>query len=327
MDTLEQRMLLSASVTTLANQLAQQAQVQAFGTSNTTAVPSSPLNLAATTASQSEINLHWDLADANDTSVLIQRKTGVAGTYQTLITMSGGEDIYTDVSCWANTTYYYRVIAANSTGNSSPSNEVSATTSTVPTPALNVVTNFAAVQDSPTTATISFTDTNATVSKSYFLERSNNGILYSVVASLETATSFVDTGLTPGATYLYRVRATSWTVNQSDYWPPVSLTMTARVAGPPVEPSQLSATDLSATSVLLAWTNNDVPTTQFEVDRAPYNPYGSMTYSKIALTPAGATSYTDNSATAETPYAYRVAPITARAIPTLRRQPGTWTMS
>ena len=40
-----------------------------------------PLNLAATPASESEINLTWDLGDANDTAIVIERKIGAGIWY------------------------------------------------------------------------------------------------------------------------------------------------------------------------------------------------------------------------------------------------------
>src|SRR5438045_9516119 len=66
-------------------------------------------NLSAAAVSPSEVNLTWDLTDATDTAVVVERSTGTAGNYQVLATLPGGDDTLTDTSCWAATAYTYRV--------------------------------------------------------------------------------------------------------------------------------------------------------------------------------------------------------------------------
>ena len=275
-------------------------------TVNSGVTPAAPSNLAATVVSQSEVNLTWDLGDATDTAVVIERKTGSGGTYQTLAVLPGGENIYTDTSGWADQTYFYHVKARNSGGDSGYSAALSATTQAVPAGALAVVSNLKAVANSPTTATITFTNTNASSGPMYLLERSADGMAYQVISSLGTATSYSDVGLTPGATYSYRVRGASWSKPTSDYTSPVSVTLSALAAGAPIAPSGLQATDQSATSVLLTWTNNDPASLQYKVERAAFNAFGSQTWTQVAVTAAGAMSYTDTGLSAEHPYAYRV---------------------
>ena len=269
-------------------------------------VPLAPSGLSAKTVSASEVNLTWDLGDATDTAVVIERKTGAGGTYKTLAILPGGENIYTDTNGWAGQTYYYRVKARSTGGDSAYAAAVSATTGTVGSGALNVVTNLQATATSPTKASISFTNTNSTGSPYYLLERSADGIAYQVIASLGTGTSYTDVGRTPGATYSYRVRAASYSKPTSDYSAPVSVTMPALAAGAAVAPSGVQATAMSGTSVQLTWTNNDPNAPQFKIERANFNPWGAQTWTQINLTAAGATSFTDTGLTAERPYAYRV---------------------
>src|SRR5262249_17480739 len=196
--------------------------------------PTAPSNLRALGVSQSEVNLIWDLGDSTDTAVVIERKTGTGGTYEKLAVLPGGENIFTYARGWANTTYYYRVKARNASGDSPYSAVQSATTGTIDAGALKLVTGLAAVANSPTTATITFTDTNTTdVKRMYILERSSDGIAYSVISSLQQSTSYVDVGLKPGATYYYRVRGTSWNAPTSDYTAPASVTLPVLAQGAP----------------------------------------------------------------------------------------------
>ena len=91
--------------------------------------PQAPGGLAATTASSSQIDLSWTDNSANESSFKIERKTGSAGTYAQIATVSANVTSYSSTGLTASTTYYYRIRAYNSGGNSSYSNEANATTS------------------------------------------------------------------------------------------------------------------------------------------------------------------------------------------------------
>ncbi len=89
--------------------------------------PAAPTNLVATAISSSQIGLSWTDNSTNETGFQIQRSgTGVAFTF--VATVHANVTTYTDDGRAAATTYYYRVRASNSSGNSAPSNVASATT-------------------------------------------------------------------------------------------------------------------------------------------------------------------------------------------------------
>ena len=90
--------------------------------------PALPGNLAATAVSASQINLTWADNSNNEAGFLIERKTGSAGTYAQIATTAANTTSYSDTSVVASTTYYYRIRAANSSGDSGYSNEANATT-------------------------------------------------------------------------------------------------------------------------------------------------------------------------------------------------------
>ncbi|MBI3860436.1 MAG: fibronectin type III domain-containing protein [Planctomycetia bacterium] len=272
--------------------------------------------LTAVTGSGSEVSLMWSLTGTTDTSVVVERAPGTGGTYQVLTTLPAESNTYTDVSCWAGKTYSYKVFTVASDGtNTTPTSPVSATTDAVQSGALNVVSNLHVVANSPSTATVTFTDTNASQTDlMYLVERSSNGMTYQLVGSIENATTFSDVGLTPGATYEYRVRAGRNGLPDSDYSAAVSVTMPTPAANLPKAPSGLTGTDLSATSVQVSWTNNDSNNPQFQVYRAPYVGNGQYSFSLIATTAAGATSYTDTGLTAENPYVYEVRAINGSGV-------------
>jgi alpha-tubulin suppressor-like RCC1 family protein len=88
-------------------------------------LPSTPTNLAGAAISASQIALNWD--PQSGAGFLIERKTGVGGTYAQIGSTSGSA-CYNDTLLAASTQYFYRVRATNWAGNSGYSNEISVTT-------------------------------------------------------------------------------------------------------------------------------------------------------------------------------------------------------
>ncbi|MGC8789623.1 MAG: stalk domain-containing protein, partial [Caldisericum sp.] len=100
--------------------------VNVFPPSGETA-PSAPSNLFAISISSSQINLTWvDNSDNEDGFKIERKKTGE--TYTEIKTLPANTTSYSDTGLSSNTTYYYRIRAFNSYGNSSYSNEVSVST-------------------------------------------------------------------------------------------------------------------------------------------------------------------------------------------------------
>ncbi len=91
--------------------------------------PNAPSNLSASTASASQINLSWSDNSNNEDQFKIQRSTTATNGFSFLAMVGANVTSYSDTGLPANTTYYYRVQARNSTGNSSYSATASATTS------------------------------------------------------------------------------------------------------------------------------------------------------------------------------------------------------
>lgn len=95
----------------------------------TTTVPGAPTSLNAVVASSTSIDLTWSTPSSNGGSAItgykVYRDTSSSPT--TLIDTIGVTTSYTDTSLTTDTTYYYRVKATNANGDSSYSNEDSAT--------------------------------------------------------------------------------------------------------------------------------------------------------------------------------------------------------
>ncbi len=84
--------------------------------------------ISVISVSISKIYLIWIDNSYGETGFKIERKTGSEGTYSQIATVDANVTSYIDTGLSKETTYYYRVMAYNGSGNSSYSNEASDTT-------------------------------------------------------------------------------------------------------------------------------------------------------------------------------------------------------
>ncbi|MGA2497764.1 MAG: PA14 domain-containing protein, partial [Tepidisphaeraceae bacterium] len=148
--------------------------------------------------------------------------------------------------------------------------------------------NLAAVATSGTQFNLSWKD-NANNETGFDLERMTgaSGTFAPVPGDPlpPNTTSYMDTGLTPGVTYAYKIRALNFAAN-SAYTPPLQVTAPT----PPNKPGNAHVTSNSTTQISLAWTDNSSNEDGFRILRsAP----GADFY-QIALLPPNTTTYTDN---------------------------------
>jgi len=91
-------------------------------------LPNSPSNLQASATSSSSISLRWSDNSGNETGFRIERSLSLFTGFSEVATVGAGTTTYNSTGLNASTTYYYRVRAYNSAGNSGYSNTVWATT-------------------------------------------------------------------------------------------------------------------------------------------------------------------------------------------------------
>ncbi len=93
-------------------------------------LPQSPTSLNAQYVSGEGVKLNWTDNAYNETGVEVYRSATLAGPYNLLQTVGGGNTtVYTDNSAAGNSLYFYKVRAINAAGSSAYSNTVSLTTS------------------------------------------------------------------------------------------------------------------------------------------------------------------------------------------------------
>lgn len=204
--------------------------------------PAAPSALAASAASSSQINLSWSDNSSNETGFKVERATSSAGPWGQVGTTPASS--YSDAGLAGSTTYWYRVRAYNTSGDSGYSNSASATTS-ASTTAPAAPGNLAAGSSSPSQISLSWLD-NSTNENGFKIERaaSATGTWSQVGTAAAGAISYVDgTGLAASTAYWYRVRAYN-TAGDSPYSNTASATTQGVAAG---TGSQIWATRFSGT--------------------------------------------------------------------------------
>jgi len=146
-------------------------------TEGSTTPPSAPSNLTATAVSSTQINLSWSDNSTNETGFKIEQKIGSSGTYAQIATVGANVVTYSVSGLSPSTTYYYRVRAYNSYGDSGYSNEAYATTQPGNQPPTVVITSPSNGSQFTVGSTIliraTATDSDGSVAKVEFFEGTN----------------------------------------------------------------------------------------------------------------------------------------------------------
>ncbi|MGI0094609.1 MAG: fibronectin type III domain-containing protein, partial [Nitrosotalea sp.] len=189
-------------------------EIKSSGTGTTSTAPGSPTGLTAT-AGNSQILLSWTAPSSDGGSAITGYRiyrgivSGGEGT-TSIATVSGSTLSYTDTGLTNGVTYFYKVTAVNSVGESVSSNEASATP-VVTASAPGSPTGLTATAASTSQINLSWTapsNNGGSTITGYKIERSSDGgTTWStlVANSASTSTTYSDTGLSPSTTYTYRV--------------------------------------------------------------------------------------------------------------------------
>jgi alpha-tubulin suppressor-like RCC1 family protein len=251
--------------------------------------PTSLTSFVITVISSSQINLSWFDLSYNEEGFQIERK--ISGTdYSLLATVKPNVTSYSDTTGFApGTTYYYRIKAYNSFGESVASIERNATISGIPS-------NLSVTAVSLSQVDLSWTDT-ADNEIGFKIERSY--VITDSYVEIDTVGQnvilYTDTTVTSGNIYYYQIRAYNAYGDSSS-------SNEVNVTVPPGEPTILTATAISSSRIDLGWTNVNGET-GYEIERSPTSATG---YSLIVTVGSDVTLYPDLVLTPNTTYYYRV---------------------
>ncbi len=261
--------------------------------------PAAPSTLQAQSISTTRINLTWTDNSNNETGFYVERSSN--GTvYNQVAQLSAGVVTYSDNALMASSTYYYRVRAYNSAGNSTYTNDAMATTMAMPMPPTAPM-NLTVAAASSTQINLAWADSSANET-GFYVERSLNGTTYAQIAVLgANVSTYASSGLTASTNYHFRVRAFN-EAGASNYSNSASVSTQAPPVQVPAAPSNLSLSVQSATQINLAWRDNSNNESGFYIERAT----AGGSYSQIASVAANITTYNSGSLTGSTSYSYRV---------------------
>jgi hypothetical protein len=272
--------------------------------------PPPPSSLSATSATSSSVMVRWSDNSANETGFNLARSTdGV--NFTEIATLGADTTSFSNNGLAPSTTYYYRVRAYNSAGNSAYSNtdSVRMQDATLALPAAPTALSSTVVSSSA--LLLRWTD-NSSNETGFRLFRSTNGVDFVRIATLGAGTtSYSNTGLNARTTYYYKVRAYN-----SNGASPYSNTASARTSDAdagilPVAPGAVTASNRGNGSALVSWADNSTNETGFDVRRRRWDAqlaaWGS--WIRVASVGTGTTSLVNS--TGNGTFAYSVRAVNA----------------
>ena len=255
--------------------------------------PSAPVVKIGNSASSGKPMLTWN-AVSGATSYKVYRATSQNGTYSLLGTVTATS--YTNTGAKAGTTYYYKVKAVNSAGESAFSNVVSGKVKSVtPKPSAPVVKiGHSASSGKPQ---LTWKAVSGAASYKVYRATAKNGA-YSVINTTKALT-YTNVGAALGTTYYYKVEA----LNAAGKSMGFSAVVEGKVA-------PVLAVGYSSVSGKPQLTWKAVPgATEYQVYRSTQQNSG---YSKINTTTS--TSYVNTGAKANTTYYYKIVAVKGTAV-------------
>jgi fibronectin type 3 domain-containing protein len=249
--------------------------------------PACPPSLDVEVRDDGNVSLAWEAA-AHAETYLVQRAE--ADNFTTIAEVNATTHVDGDIE--ANTTYDYRVLAANENGTAEDCEIVQ-----VDVPALDVPLCPTGLEVEVAGDLVALTWNATSRAEAYLVLRAEAGHQPEPIAEVE-GTTFLDLGVDATAAHAYAVVAAS-AGSQAEQCPIVETGSSSPDDGPPACPTQLDAEAMASEEVRLTWAAAE--------DAESYHVYrasGESGFEHVAEVQE--TSYVDGETEAETTYEYQV---------------------
>lgn len=274
------------------------------GGETTTPTPTVPAVVQGVTVDQStagRLVLSWNAA-TGALSYKVLRSATQVGTYTEIAAPTATN--YSDTAVTAGSTYFYRVVAINNTGESAVSDYASGT---VQTTSQSPATPTGVAVSNATPGQLVITWNAVSGATGYSVRRSTSaGGTYAEIAT-PAGTEYINNGLTNGTTFYYKVVAVNITGSSA-----ASAIVSATVTASPSVPAAPTGLTIycpnngqTITEAQLSWTDNANNETSYSVERDSTNSSMPNPLVIVENLPANTASYTDSVFNA-TDYWYRV---------------------
>jgi alpha-tubulin suppressor-like RCC1 family protein len=262
--------------------------------------PAAPSNLAASARSSTQINLTWRDNSTNERGFRVLHNTR-GTTWVHIATVGPNVTSYLHSALTPGNTYTYRVLAFDAQGVVSDySNTASATTPGGSTRPI-APRGLSATASSQSKITLDWRD-RSTNEQGFRIERRIGTGAWTQIGQVgANVTTYVNTGLTAGTTYTYRVLAYNAS-GASGYSNEASATTRGGMVGKPSAPTNLVARAGSRTQVNLTWRDTSGNEQGFRIERKT----GSGAWTHVADVAANSTAFASLGLTPNTSYTYRV---------------------
>ncbi|MBA4848883.1 T9SS type A sorting domain-containing protein [Emticicia sp. BO119] len=267
--------------------------------------PPAPYDLAAKTISPYRIDLNWSNQIFGEYDVPLSTeiyRSSVSATdgFVQIAILSPEQYTYSDTTGKPKTKYWYKLLSANTFGQSAYSNIASATTLGPPSTPTDL--QVVSTKDSLGNDILVVHWTDASDDEDYFvLDRATDvNFTQNLLTAnlLKNYTSATSIPFDEGVTYFFRIRAVN-VHGSSPYtdWTSVTSFYTAV----PNKPYALKAT-ATTSAVTLTWGDDSNKEAGFEIERST----DGTNWGKVTTTAMNVISYVDNTVAANTKYWYRV---------------------
>jgi hypothetical protein len=263
--------------------------------------PVAPSNLTATDRTVDSVSLQWTDNSDNEDSFRLEYRIG-AGAWNTGATAGAGVTSATVTGLPANTTFEFRVLAVTGTLDSTPSSHVPARTLSSSDEPAGEPYNLRITRIFRNSITLEWLDNGDNETGFRILRSTTADGAATVFLAPAGATSFNSTGLADNSTYYFRIQVENGAVT-GDLSSQVSGTTRSSDAAP-AQPSSLTASALSPTSVSLKWTDASTNEDGFRIERSN-NP--TTTWTLLGTVSHNIGTFTDTTAAPNTQYTYRLA--------------------